>query len=351
MDQPSPWRTRPLGMVARATAVVILLGGLAAIIVLGRVVFFMAFFAGLVAAFLSVPAGLLERLRVPRVVATVVSTLLLLALLVGLGALAWPTLREQLAEMVEEFPQALMELLDWIQRQVIVIVGDPGAEAMDELADALVDQVAAFVAGALPVLNTLLGALAGLLVALAAGFYLAIEAPRFARHAVRVVPPAARARLRGALDETGGTLRRWMLGTVINMISVGVMTTIVLWILGIPAPFALGFIAGVLEFVPIVGPILAAIPAVVLALIVSPELALWVILAFIVIQQVESNFLSPLVMRGVVKLPPALIILFQALMSIMFGFLGLFLAVPLLIVILVLVRRLYVEPMEEGRAL
>ena len=131
------------------------------------------------------------------------------------------------------------------------------------------------------------------------------------------------------------------------MIVVGVVTGIVLWILGIPAPFALGLIAGVLEFVPIVGPVLAAIPAIAMALIISPELAIWVVIAFIAVQQLESNLLMLLVMREIVLLPPALTVLFQALMAILFGFLGLLLAVPILAVLMVLIRRLYIEPMEE----
>ena len=346
----SPWRQRPLGMVARATVVVLTLCAIAGIIWLGRVVFFAAFFAGLVAAFLSIPVGLLERLRVPRVIAALISALGVIAILAGLIALAWPTLAEQLGIIRARLPEALLQLVEWGQRLFLRVageLGDPDPETIQELRDGLMEQFGALVVGALPVLNTFFGAIAGAAVAFFAGFYFTLGAERYAREALRIVPPEGRERVRGAVGEAAGTLRRWMLGTSINMVAVGVSTGIVLWILGIPAPFALGLIAGLFEFVPILGPWLAALPAVAIALIVAPELALWVIVAFVAIQQLESNLLTPIVMRGVVHLPPALTLLFQSLMAILFGFLGLLLAVPILAVLMVMVRRLYMEPMEE----
>jgi predicted PurR-regulated permease PerM len=348
----SPWHRRPMATVARATMVVIVLWALANVVWLGRVIFFVAFFAGLVAAFLSMPVGLLERLRLPRVVATLVSVLLLLGAFAGMSALAWPTLQAQFAIVQQQLPEAIGQVIEWFQRQFAALAGEmngPEEAALDELRDQVIEGAGTIVAGALPVLNTVFGAIAGALVAVFAGLYLTLETRLFAEQAVRLVPPRSRVRVQDTLHEVGGTLRRWMLGTFINMIAVGVMTTVVLWILGIPAPFALGLIAGVFEFVPIAGPILAAIPAVLIALIVAPERVIWVLLAYVVIQQIESNVLTPIVFKGVSKLPPALTILFQALMALLFGFLGLFLAVPLLATLMVVVRRLYVEPMESAR--
>lgn len=337
-------------MVARATVVVLAISTVAAIILLGRVIFFAAFFAGLVAAFLSVPVGQLQRLKIPRLVAALIVTVGIFGLLGGLFALAWPTLREQLGVIRQRLPEAVLQIIEWGQRQALRVageIGDPDPETIDELREGLFEQAMALVAGAVPVLNTLAGAVAGAAIAFFAGFYLTVEAERYARSAVRLVPPASRERVRLAMDEAGATLKRWMVGTFVNMIVVGVVTGLVLWILGIPAPFALGLIAGILEFVPIAGPVLAAIPAIALALIISPELAIWVVIAFIAVQQLESNLLTPLVMREIVLLPPALTVLFQALMAILFGFLGLLLAVPILAVVMVLVRRLYIEPMEQ----
>jgi predicted PurR-regulated permease PerM len=141
-------------------------------------------------------------------------------------------------------------------------------------------------------------------------------------------------------------MRKWLIATLISMAIIAAMTTTGLLLLGIPAALALGLIAGLLQFVPTVGPIVSAVPAAVVALVVSPLHVLWVILLYLVTQQIESNMITPIVMRRAVDLPPALTLLTQALMTVLFGFLGLLLAVPLVAITMVLVRRLYVERME-----
>jgi predicted PurR-regulated permease PerM len=132
------------------------------------------------------------------------------------------------------------------------------------------------------------------------------------------------------------------------MVVIGVVTGLALWALGIPTAFALGMIAGVLEFVPIFGPILASIPAIGIGLTVSPIMGLWVLLLYVGIQQLESNVLQPIVMKGAVKLPPALSLTFQVMMAILFGFIGIVVAVPILAMLIVFVKSLYLEPMEEA---
>jgi predicted PurR-regulated permease PerM len=191
---------------------------------------------------------------------------------------------------------------------------------------------------------------AGILIVLFGGLYLTIEPSLYARGVARLVPPRNRERVAEALLASGRALRRWMAGTAVNMVIVGALTTVGLLALGIPAALALGLIAGLLEFVPIFGPVIAAVPALAVALIISPVHALWVLLLFLAIQQLESNVITPLVMKGAVRLPPALTMMFQVLMAVLFGFLGLLLAVPLLAATVVLTRRLYVEPLEAAPA-
>ena len=116
-----------------------------------------------------------------------------------------------------------------------------------------------------------------------------------------------------------------------------------LLVLHVKAAFALGVIAGLLEFVPTVGPIMSALPAIAMAFLDSPEKALIVALAYVGIQFLENHILIPLLMKGGVDLPPVLTILAQALMALLFGFLGLMCAVPLLAAVTVAVRMLYVE--------
>jgi predicted PurR-regulated permease PerM len=127
------------------------------------------------------------------------------------------------------------------------------------------------------------------------------------------------------------------------MAAIGIVTTAVLLILRVKAAFALGILAGLLEFIPTIGPVLSAVPAVAMGFLDSPHKALYVVLGFWGIQFAENHLLIPLLMKGGVDVPPALTILAQALMALLFGFLGLMCAVPLLAATMVAVKMLYVE--------
>jgi predicted PurR-regulated permease PerM len=126
------------------------------------------------------------------------------------------------------------------------------------------------------------------------------------------------------------------------MVVVGALIGIGLWILGMPSALALGLLAGMLEFIPFAGPILAAIPAILLALAVSPEMALWVALLYTAVQQFEGNVLTPLVQQYAVDLPGVVLLFSLIGFGTLFGTLGVILAAPLAVVTMVLVKRLYV---------
>jgi predicted PurR-regulated permease PerM len=140
-----------------------------------------------------------------------------------------------------------------------------------------------------------------------------------------------------------GVLRKWLVTQLIAMASIGAVATVVLLILKVKAAFALGVLAGLFEFIPTVGPIISALPAVAMGFLDSPEKALYVMVAYFGIQFVENHLLIPLLMKGGMNLPPALTILSQALMVLVFGFLGLMCAVPLLAATMVAVKMLYVH--------
>lgn len=340
-----------LGFVARATLVVIGLWAFASLIWLGRDILFVAFFGVLVALFLSIFVDPLERWGVPRPIAAVAVLFAFVGLLCVAFLLLWPTLQAQFSVIGRELPQAVEGLESWFRGQYRLMVGEVGRprdEFLQPLRERLAREAANIVGGALPLLNTVVGALFGLFVTVFSGLYLSIGPEVYLSGLTRLFPPRSRPRIRRALNAVAADLRLWILGTAINMVVIGAATTLGVWLLGLPAPLALGLIAGLLEFIPIYGPILSAIPAVLLALLVSPGDALWVVVLYTGIQQVESNVLAPLVMRSAVRLPPALTLLFGALMAVLFGFLGLLLAVPILTAALALIRRLYVEPLEAA---
>jgi predicted PurR-regulated permease PerM len=192
-------------------------------------------------------------------------------------------------------------------------------------------------------LSTALGIAADLLLILAGALYFAIQPAMYRDGLVVLFPPAQRAHASDALNRCGDALWQWMLGQLISMAIVGVLTTTALTLIGLPTALALGLFAGLAEFVPVVGPIAAAVPALIIALSQSYEMTLWVLAAFVVIQQVEGYVLQPLVQRRMVSLPPALLLFSIVAMAILFGGLGVVLAAPLTVVLFVLVREVYLR--------
>jgi len=340
-------RLPPSG-VARNVLIAIGLVALAYLLWEGRDILFVLFFGVLVGIFLSVFTGWIHGLGVPRMPALVMVVAAFAGLTAGFWILLWPLLSEQLSTVGRDLPQAAQQAADWFEAQLRSVAGQGGADAEveDRIRDRLGQQLGALAGGALPILNSALGAVTGLLLVLVVGIYTAASPGLYRKGFLHLIPPHHRDRVGEAFARSEHTLRRWMIGTLINMVIVALLVLPGLWILGVPAAIALAVIAGLFEFVPFIGPIFAAIPAIAVALTVSPTTALWVALLYIVVQQIEGNLIMPLVMRGAAHLPPALTVLFQAIMSVIFGFLGLLLAVPILAVVMVMVDTLYVEPME-----
>ena len=242
------------------------------------------------------------------------------------------------------------EVVGWVQGNLQALSGNGAASGafQQQVSQRIGAEAATIIAGALPLLNTVIGALTGLLVVVFAGLFLTVNPSIYLKGLLAMVPERGRGRLGDTLVEAGETLRRWIGGMSISMVVIFVLITSGLWMLGVPAFLALGVIAGLLVFIPFVGPILSAVPAIALGFTVSPLMGLWVTLLYAGVQILESNALTPLIMKRAVSLPPALILLFQMAMSVLFGFIGLLVAVPLLAALKVLVQRLYVEQLASG---
>jgi predicted PurR-regulated permease PerM len=156
-------------------------------------------------------------------------------------------------------------------------------------------------------------------------------------------PKHRRPLLDEAIGDAGRALRLWLQGQLISMVIVGVLTGIGLWLAGVPAPLALALIAGITEAIPYIGPIIAAIPGLLIALLEGPETALWALAVYVLVQQVEGNTVQPIVQRQMVTLPPALTLFSLVAGGLLFGLIGLIFAAPLLVIAYVLVKRLYVQ--------
>lgn len=180
------------------------------------------------------------------------------------------------------------------------------------------------------------------LIAFGAGF-LAAQPRLYLDGLVMLVPRGGRERLRQALDDTGRALRLWLLGQLISMVVVGVLTGVGLWLAGVPSPLALGLIAGLTEGIPYIGPIIGSVPGLLLALTAGPQTVFWALLVYLAVQQIEGNTLVPLIQHRMVSLPPALTLFWIVAAGMLFGVLGLIFAAPMLVVLYVMVKRLYIH--------
>ena len=175
------------------------------------------------------------------------------------------------------------------------------------------------------------------------GAYLAVQPDLYRRGLIWLFPPRAHAAAAEIIDGIGEALRLWLLGQLIEMVLIGALSTFAVWIIGVPSPLALGLIAGVGEFIPYLGPLLAAIPALLVAITKSPEAALWTALAYLVIHQVEGNLIAPLIQRRMVMIPPAVMLLGIVSITYLFGAVAIIFAAPIVVVIFAAVNLIYVR--------
>jgi predicted PurR-regulated permease PerM len=342
--------TVTLEFVAKATLVVIGLWALANLLWLARDVLFIAFFALLIASFLSIFVEPLHRRGMSRAISAPLVLILIISVFGGLFSLAWPTLRDQFMLIQDQLPPAIEGVQRWFEAQVAAIagsLGDDDGTVERQLRTRMTTEMSGLIGGALPLLNTAVGAISGFFLVLFAGLFIAISPRTYMRGLIVLVPRSRRRRAGEVLPLTGVAMVQWMKGTALAMLFVGTVATVGLWLIGVPAALALGIIAGLLEFIPYIGPALSFIPATVVALTISPQMALWVVGLYAVVQSLESSVVTPLLMKQMVKLPPALTLLFQTMMAALFGFLGLLLAVPILAASKILIEELYVESVAD----
>jgi predicted PurR-regulated permease PerM len=200
-----------------------------------------------------------------------------------------------------------------------------------------------FLGRGLGLIGSTFGAVANVLIVLFFAVFMAAQPRLYVEGLLFLVPRKRRERMREVFDEIGHVLRRWLLGQSFVAACVAVLTGVGLLLLGAPFPFALALLAGLMEFVPYIGPFVAAIPAILVAFAEGPQLALYVGLLFVGIQLTESYLLAPLVQQRAVYLPPAVILFAQVVMGVMVGALGVAVATPLAAAIMVAVSMLYVE--------
>ncbi len=367
--RPPGWRSLD---VLRATALVFGVYLLLQLLWLAHDLLFITFLGVLFGLAVASGADFLERFRIPRGIGSVVVVAAFLGVIAGLGAWAAPTLRAQGAELQTQLPQALERIEGWMDDHRGGFLGQfmparpaapaqspaqaaaPGSPAKAALpataapkapgeASGLAGQLGAVTRYLFSFLSSTVAVLAGLLLILFTAIYIGAEPDLYYRGMLHLFPHEARARAGEVLAAIGVTLRKWLVAQLLMMAAIGVIDAVGLSLLGVKAALALGLIAGLLEFIPMLGPILSAVPAIAMGFLDSPQKALFVALLCWGVQFLEGHILAPLLMKRGVDLPPVVTLIGLSLMAIVFGFLGMMVAVPVLAVVMVTVRMLYVE--------
>jgi predicted PurR-regulated permease PerM len=178
--------------------------------------------------------------------------------------------------------------------------------------------------------TTFLGAVVVLIIT---GIYFAAQPELYRAGIIHLFPPEFHAKVAGTLDALANALRFWLIGRLIQMVLIGLLSTFAVWLIGLPSPFALGLIAGMAEFVPYLGPILASIPAILVAATQDAAAVIWTIVAYLLIHQLEGNVFVPLIQHRMVYIPPAVILLGIVTISFLFGMISMIFAAPITIMI------------------
>lgn len=194
-----------------------------------------------------------------------------------------------------------------------------------------------------PVASAAVDVIAGVLIVLFVAIFIAVKPKLYRGGLLRIVPARSRGEADHILDDLGSSLLQWLLARLMAMLAVGLIVGISLALMGIEGAIVLGAIAGLLEFIPFFGPVVAALPAIGMALLDSPEKAWWVVILFVIVQQIEGNVLTPLLLQNRVDVPPVMTVLAVPALVIVFGLIGGLVAEPLLAVSIVLTRKLWVE--------
>lgn len=391
------WRSRD---VMRAAALVIAMYIAIKLIWFANVLLLTVFMGILFGLAVSSGVDRLERFRIRRGIGAALVVLTFFGILGGFFALMAPTLREQSGELRRQLPEAVEKAEGWFakrqsgmlgmfigggrrgaatgQQKAADTAGNPQASdtagardttpaaseqpagktagdstrAATRRADtdkpvSIREKIESMMSGASSFLfrfvSSTIAVAAGMLLIIFLSIYIAADPELYRRGLLHLVPQRSRKRAGEVLAAIAKVLRKWLVTQLIAMAVIGGVTTVGLLVLKVKAAFALGFIAGLFEFIPTVGPILSAIPAVAMGFLDSPQKAAIVALLYVGIQFLENHILIPLLMKDGMDLPPAITIIAQALMAMVFGFIGLLVAVPLTAAAMVAVRMLYVQ--------
>lgn len=336
---------RPLRVLAWAAVIAV---GIAVLTLMGDAVtvLFVAFAGIILGVYLRSTTELVRRLiPAPR-------TALLLAIVLAHVAiitlfLAWsvPQTRAEIERLTVELPVAWHQLGESV-RGTWLSGPYHALSSFDRVLHAIPNAQARIMG----VFSNAVFGLAACAIIVFVGIYLAWAPGSYLAGVLILFPVERRGRIATILEELYKTLARWFAGRSIAAAIIGVGTGVGVWALGVPLPFTIGVLAAVLTYIPNIGPILTVIPGVLLALTKGWQTSVGVVVIYLAVQFVESYLLTPFIERWAVRVPPALLLIVQALLTVMVGIIGVALAAPLIAVAMVLIQRLYVEDRLDASA-
>lgn len=349
---------------------------------IAHAIFVVTFLGVLLGLAMARAVDFLEKRKIRRGLGAALVLLTILGAVAGLGALIGPSLREQTREIGTELPKALEQIDTWINRTPARAFVDaagasppeanaqpatpegggapgsgkqspqkaaqqPGEPAGQQIGGGLSERLGSEFRGAtkflFPIVSSVFGAIAGLVLVLFIAVYIAAEPGLYRAGILHLVPHRNRAKAEEYLTTLASTLRQWLVARLIAMVIIGSLTGIALALLGVKGAVALGVLAGLLEFVPFFGPIASAVPAIGIALVDSPQKAASVAILYLVMQQIEGNLVTPLLLEKRLDIPPVLTVVAVAALGMVFGVIGMLVAEPLLAAVLVTTKMLYVN--------
>jgi len=298
----------------------------------------LAFAAGLV--FLLEPAvKVFERLRIPRIVGAILAFLVLLAVIVAVGALVWPTVQTQGAELIRQLPDLYVSVVSWL-REVAVAVGlsiddflsQEAIEAWlrDPANQATIQELLfGFGAGAGVILRGVAETVAVVGLAPVLAIYLLIDMKRFKANSLELTPPAYRKEVAYVSGEVATAMGSFVRGQLLVALIVGIASSIGMWAIDLPFWLLIGIVAGFLNLIPFLGPVVGGALAALVALLHGDVWqAVWAVAIMILVQQVDNHLITPMIQRARVNLSPLVIVLALIVGAALAGLLGVLVAIP-----------------------
>lgn len=311
----------------------------------------LAFAAGLV--FLLEPAvKLFARLRLPRLVGAIIAFLMLGGVVVATGALVWPTVQAQGVELIEQLPDLYVSVVEWV-RDAAVALGLNIDQLLSQEAieswlrdpanqETIQQLLFGFGAGAGVVLRGVAETLAVVVLAPVLAIYLLMDLDKFKYQSLELTPPKLRDEVAYVSGEVGTALGSFVRGQLLVALIVGIASSIGMWAIDLPFWLIIGIVAGLLNLIPFLGPVVGgALAALVALLNADPWQAVWAVAIMIAIQQIDNHVITPAIQRARVNLSPLVIVLALIIGGALAGLLGVLVAIPATAAIRIVVGHLW----------